>query len=115
MRRASSFLRLRHATGALQHLPKASIHNAAAAAAATPPPLGNAAQQLEPIDPVAAMPDELVDQFQQDGAVVLRDVFSPEWVEAMRETAEANMSAPGPLCDEHAEAQGTAGRFHDDQ
>jgi hypothetical protein len=111
MRRASSFLRLRHATGA-QHLPKASIHNAAAA---TPPPLGNAAQQLEPIDPVAAMPDELVDQFQQDGAVVLRDVFSPEWVEAMRETAEANMSAPGPLCDEHAEAQGTAGRFHDDQ
>jgi hypothetical protein len=47
--------------------------------------------------------------------VVLRDVFSPEWVEAMRETAEANMSAPGPLCDEHAEAQGTAGRFHDDQ
>ena len=72
-------------------------------------------EKLERIDPVAAMPDELVHQFQKDGAVVLRKVFSSSWVEIMREAAEANMAAPGPLCDEHAEVQGTAGRFHDDQ
>jgi len=37
------------------------------------------------------------------------------WVEALREGAEANLANPGPLCDEHAAAQGTGGRFHDDQ
>lgn len=73
------------------------------------------AQELVPIDPLEAMPDRLVRQFQEDGAVVLRDVFDTPWVEAMRAAAEDNMADPGPLCDEHAQAQGTAGRFHDDQ
>ncbi|EOD36595.1 hypothetical protein EMIHUDRAFT_110081 [Emiliania huxleyi CCMP1516] len=55
----------------------------------------------------------------EDGAIVLRGTFAP-WVEAMREGAEANLSDPGPplcgpLCDEHAAAAGTGGRFHDDQ
>eukprot|EP01052_Picozoa_sp_SAG31_P031931 SAG31_NODE_3444_length_4259_cov_5.231250_2_plen_124_part_00 len=87
---------------------------------ATPPSLFSGDQaldieKLQKIDPAAAMPDELVRQFQTDGAVVLRNVFSSSWVEAMRTAAEANMATPGPLCDEHAAAQGTAGRFHDDQ
>jgi|EP01043_Picozoa_sp_COSAG02_P012776 hypothetical protein len=73
------------------------------------------AQELVPIDPLKAMPDRLVRQFQEDGAVVLRGVFDTSWVEAMRAAAEDNMADPGPLCDEHAQAQGTAGRFHDDQ
>ena len=70
---------------------------------------------LTPIDAVAAMPDEAVRRFQEEGAVMLKSVFSSSWVEVLREAAEANMADPGPLCDEHAAAQGTAGRFHDDQ
>ena len=54
-------------------------------------------------------------RFNEDGAIVVRGVVGPEWLDALRDAAEANLRAPGPLCDEHAEAQGTAGRFHDDQ
>ena len=59
--------------------------------------------------------EAFVDRFSADGAAVIRG-FAPEvWVEAMREAAEANLACPGPLCDEHAAAQGSGGRFHDDQ
>ena len=88
------------------HVVPAAAHSSMSAACA---------QELAPIDPVKAMPDRLVRQFQEDGAVVLRDIFDKSWVEAMRAAAEANMADPGPLCDEHAQAQGTPGRFHDDQ
>lgn len=59
--------------------------------------------------------EEQVQKLDSDGAICIRQVFGPEWVEALREAAERNMENPGPLCDEHAAAQGTSGRFHDDQ
>lgn len=59
--------------------------------------------------------DEHVQQMNNDGATCIRGVFGQEWVEALRRAAEDNMAQPGPLCDEHAAAQGSSGRFHDDQ
>ena len=59
-------------------------------------------------------PDDVA-AFAADGAIVLRNVLPSAWVDALRAAAEANLASPGPLCDEHAAAQGTGGRFHDDQ
>jgi len=70
---------------------------------------------LPRIDVKAAIDDDAVAQFSADGAIVLRNVVSEPWVEALRAMAERNLVDPGPLCDEHASAQGTGGRFHDDQ
>lgn len=71
--------------------------------------------QLPAIDVEKCMPLNSIRQFQEEGAIVLRSVLNDDWVEALRAAAEANMRSPGPLCDEHAAAQGTGGRFHDDQ
>ena len=57
----------------------------------------------------AALTDEDVARFNDDGAIVLRQVLSPAWVDALRAAAEENLRHPGPLCDEHAAAQGTGG------
>lgn len=59
--------------------------------------------------------DAAVAQFSRDGAIVVRGAVPPEWVAELRAAAEANLADPGPLCDEHASAAGTGGRFHDDQ
>jgi ectoine hydroxylase-related dioxygenase (phytanoyl-CoA dioxygenase family) len=75
--------------------------------------LSSTSWALPPVDQSKLTP-ELVRQFNNDGAVVVRDAFTG-WVEALRDAAEANLAHPGPLCDEHAAAQGTGGRFHDDQ
>ena len=56
-----------------------------------------------------------VEAMASDGAIVLRDAVPTAWLEILSEAAEANLRNPGPLCDEHAAASGTAGRFHDDQ
>jgi ectoine hydroxylase-related dioxygenase (phytanoyl-CoA dioxygenase family) len=80
-------------------------------AAAAPPPFAN----LAPVDASAIVSDADVARFADEGAIVLRNVFSAEWVEALRGAVEDNMASPGPLCDEHAAAAGTGGRFHDDQ
>lgn len=58
---------------------------------------------------------EQVAAFAEDGVVCLRGLVGAQWVERLRAAAAANMDHPGPLCDEHAAASGTAGRFHDDQ
>ncbi|OAE19310.1 hypothetical protein AXG93_1860s1190 [Marchantia polymorpha subsp. ruderalis] len=50
---------------------------------------------------VPRLSEEAVKQFEEDGATVVRQFFSPEWVEHLREAAELNMKNPGPLCDEH--------------
>mmetsp|Transcript_75565 Transcript_75565/g.126019 ORF Transcript_75565/g.126019 Transcript_75565/m.126019 type:complete len:332 (+) Transcript_75565:163-1158(+) len=70
---------------------------------------------LHKVDVSAVITEADISRFAEDGAIVLRQVLSPAWVEALRATAEDNMQRPGPLCDEHAVAQGTGGRFHDDQ
>mmetsp|Transcript_5081 Transcript_5081/g.16649 ORF Transcript_5081/g.16649 Transcript_5081/m.16649 type:complete len:329 (+) Transcript_5081:27-1013(+) len=69
---------------------------------------------LKAID-VGKLSSEEVERFRKEGAVVVRNVFDEDWIEALRTAAEANMADPGPLCDEHAAAAGTGGRFHDDQ
>jgi len=70
---------------------------------------------LTPVDVSSCLTDADIAKFREDGAVVLRGVFPPEWVDELRAAAEDNMANPGPLCDEHASAQGVSGRFHDDQ
>ena len=77
----------------------------------------SASTSLAAIPPIGktAISDSEVAQFSSDGAIVLRNVVSAPWVEALRAMAERNLVDPGPLCDEHASAQGTGGRFHDDQ
>lgn len=70
---------------------------------------------LAPVDASAVLSEADVERFAADGAIVVRNVFGTEWVEALRDAVEANMASPGPLCDEHASAAGVAGRFHDDQ
>ena len=78
------------------------------------PLLRRALSALTRVDPAAVLTDADVERFSKDGAIVLRGVFQP-WVEHLRAGAELNLANPGPLCDEHAAAQGTSGRFHDDQ
>jgi hypothetical protein len=39
--------------------------------------------------------EEEVKQFEDDGATVVRQLFSPEWVEELRDIAEVNMKNPG--------------------
>ncbi|KAL3682245.1 hypothetical protein R1sor_000267 [Riccia sorocarpa] len=58
--------------------------------------------------------EEQVQQFEEDGATVVRACFSSEWIEQLREAAEENLKNPGPLCEENVEP-GKPGRFHDDQ
>mmetsp|Transcript_33275 Transcript_33275/g.102215 ORF Transcript_33275/g.102215 Transcript_33275/m.102215 type:complete len:313 (+) Transcript_33275:935-1873(+) len=70
---------------------------------------------LPRIDAATAIDQATRERFDADGAVVLRGLAAPEWVDALRAGAEANLEGPGPLCDEHADAAGTGGRFHDDQ
>ena len=67
------------------------------------------------IDAASVVDDATAAAFQRDGAVKLEALASPRWVEALRAAAEKNLADPGPLCDEHAQAAGTGGRFHDDQ
>ena len=67
------------------------------------------------IDAASVVDDATAAAFRRDGAVKLAGLASPRWVEALRAAAEKNRADPGPLCDEHAQAAGTGGRFHDDQ
>ena len=70
---------------------------------------------LPRIDAAGLLSDDDVERFSEEGAIVLRQACVPEWVGALRAAAELNLDSPGPLCDEHAAAQGSRGRFHDDQ
>ena len=67
------------------------------------------------IDAASVLDDASAAAFRRDGAVKLAGLASPRWVKALRAAAEKNLADPGPLCDEHAQAAGTGGRFHDDQ
>ena len=56
-----------------------------------------------------------IDRINEDGAIVVRQAIPTPWLDVLAEAAENNLANPGPLCDEHASAAGTGGRFHDDQ
>ena len=70
---------------------------------------------LPRVDPEALLSEDDVDRMTVEGAIVVRQAVPMPWLEVLAEAAEANLANPGPLCDEHASAAGTGGRFHDDQ
>jgi len=55
-----------------------------------------------------------INAYQDDGIVCLRQLFSADWVGAMREAAEASLSNPGELHAELADERQDAGRFFHD-
>ncbi len=57
---------------------------------------------------------EELQTFETDGIVCLRQMFSEEWVEKMREAAEESMATPGELHAELAKELGDEGRFFHD-
>ncbi len=58
--------------------------------------------------------DEEIQIFQTDGVVCLREMFSDDWVEKMRISAEDSLANPGELHAELAEEHGDTGRFFHD-
>ncbi|EOD28925.1 hypothetical protein EMIHUDRAFT_114003 [Emiliania huxleyi CCMP1516] len=82
-------------------------------------PTSSAASASLPSVDASVLTDADISRFNQESGTA---ALSPGVTgsNAMREGAEANLSDPGPslcgpLCDEHAAAAGTGGRFHDDQ
>jgi ectoine hydroxylase-related dioxygenase (phytanoyl-CoA dioxygenase family) len=57
-------------------------------------------------------PQQITD-YQRDGAVALRGVFT-DWVETLARGVERNMAAPGPYGTENVRAQDGGGSFFDD-
>jgi ectoine hydroxylase-related dioxygenase (phytanoyl-CoA dioxygenase family) len=60
-----------------------------------------------------AIDSQLNAAYQRDGVVVLRNLVTPEALEALRQGVTANMASPGPWANEYTPA-GAAGRFFDD-
>jgi len=48
--------------------------------------------------------------YQQDGAVVLRNAISPQWIDRLREGVEQNLRQPGPYA-KHYTPAGNPGMF----
>ena len=61
---------------------------------------------------MAVLQDSQVDEFQHDGVVLLKGVFS-DWIELLREGIDVNMNVPGPWGREYL-AKDQAGRFFGD-
>lgn len=57
--------------------------------------------------------DTAVKTYQEDGAICLRGVFDPHWIEAVRAGIRANLMAPSPYF-ESLRAEGSKGAFMDD-
>lgn len=57
--------------------------------------------------PQINLDDRAVADFRADGAIVLRNVFNAEWVEAMRTLTAEVMAKPGPLGADFAYGKGT--------
>ena len=56
----------------------------------------------------------LVKQFQRDGAVVVRQAFSPHWLQVMADGVERNLRSPSEYASENAVTEQDGGRFFDD-
>ena len=57
---------------------------------------------------------EEIKTYEEDGVVCLRQLFSPDWVEALRTAAEVSLNQPGELHAELAELRQEKGRFFHD-
>src|SRR5262249_13836353 len=55
----------------------------------------------------------LRDEFERDGAVVLRDVLSDDWIDLLRRGVARNLQAPGPGACRYTPSDGPGG-FYDD-
>lgn len=55
----------------------------------------------------------LINDYQRDGVVVLRDLVGTDALQALGDGVEANMSSPGPWANEYTPV-GSTGRFFDD-
>lgn len=68
--------------------------------------------------PIDELPRSITEQeiqtFEEDGIVCLRQMFSTDWVQKMREAAEAGMAVPGDLHAELSTERGDTGRFFHD-
>ena len=60
----------------------------------------------------ASVSEEMVEDFQRDGAVLIRGMWA-HWVETLRAGVARNMAAPGPHAAENLKP-GEGGRFFDD-
>ena len=65
-------------------------------------------------DPLRPITGDEISAFQEDGIVCLRGLFAPEWIERLREAAEACMAAPTDMSAELAAAHNQKGRFFHD-
>lgn len=57
--------------------------------------------------------EQLALDYQRDGAVCVRQAFSPEWLEVLTRGVEANMASPGPMAKDYVQP-GAPGRFFGD-
>jgi ectoine hydroxylase-related dioxygenase (phytanoyl-CoA dioxygenase family) len=57
--------------------------------------------------------DDEVERFRRDGAAVLRQVFSPDWLDRLAQGIERNLVLPGPMAI-HYTAEDAPGRFFGD-
>ncbi|MGZ8335769.1 MAG: phytanoyl-CoA dioxygenase family protein [Allosphingosinicella sp.] len=62
--------------------------------------------------PAPDIDESSISAFERDGAVILRDVIAPHWIEAMREAVDAVLAAPTAMASELAKGDG--GRFYGD-
>lgn len=65
------------------------------------------------VDATSLISDETVEQFRRDGAVVLRQAFSPDWIARLAQGIERNLMLPGPMAIHYTE-EGKPGRFFGD-
>ena len=61
-------------------------------------------------EPLRDVTDEEIRTFREDGVVLLKGLFDRDWIERVRDLAEADMSTPGEMKQELAK-EGDPGRF----
>lgn len=64
-------------------------------------------------DALSLISDDDVERFRRDGAVVLRQVFSPDWLDRLAQGIERNLILPGPMAI-HYTGEDAPGRFFGD-
>merc|ERR1712083_329685 len=60
-----------------------------------------------------ALTEEDIISFDQDGAIVLRNVFSAEWVEKVQEGIQINLDKPSKYSEKLALKEGQGAYFND--
>ena len=64
-------------------------------------------------DAQSLISDDDIERFRRDGAVVLRQVFSPHWLDRLAQGIERNLALPGPMAI-HYTGEDAPGRFFGD-